>query len=400
MRLICNVFYLNMLLSMVSINVRGLLNVGKFEKVKEQCKKQNLIFLQETNWNEGIMDDFKKRWTGNIFYNNGDGRMGRGVVILVKKFLCNEVEEIYNDKEGKCIAIRIKENNMTLCNIHAPVAEKEKREFFNRLKELMKLWGETILIGDFNTVLNKIDLAEGMIFRNDSGRKELGDLMSKYELVDIWRIRNEGKRDFSRRQIVGNILKQSRIDFILCKRKMGNFIQSIYYKETALSDHKFLILKIDFNEIERGNGIWVLNTEILKKEAYRKTIVDIINTEKQNSMYQEDKRIWWDNTKYEIKKHTIKMSKLIQKARKNKEIEVRKELNDKLNKENVDMERIINLEEELRNIEEKKCKGAMIRSRAKYLIEGEKCTHFFFNLEENKGNGEIIKELKKKMGEK
>lgn len=85
MGLICNVFYLCMFLSIVSINVRGLLNVGKFDKVKEWCKKQNLIFIQETNWNEVIMDDFKRRWTGNIFYNNGDGRMGRGVAILVKK---------------------------------------------------------------------------------------------------------------------------------------------------------------------------------------------------------------------------------------------------------------------------------------------------------------------------
>lgn len=39
-----------MVLNIISWNARGLLNVEKFEKMKELCKEANVILLQETNW--------------------------------------------------------------------------------------------------------------------------------------------------------------------------------------------------------------------------------------------------------------------------------------------------------------------------------------------------------------
>lgn len=55
--------------------------------------------------------------------------------------------------------------------------------------------------------------------------------------------------------------------------------------------------------------------------------------------------------------------------------------------------------EELKEIEEEKCRGAMLRSKSKYTIEGEKCTKFFFDLEKKRGQSEVIKELQNKKGE-
>ncbi len=68
-----------MLLRIVTFNARGLLDIRKFEKVKEMCKGEDVILLQETNWREGYMTEIRKRWSGEILYNNGDGRLGRGV---------------------------------------------------------------------------------------------------------------------------------------------------------------------------------------------------------------------------------------------------------------------------------------------------------------------------------
>ncbi len=42
-----------MLLRIVTFNARGLLDIRKFEKVKEMCKGEDVILLQETNWREG-----------------------------------------------------------------------------------------------------------------------------------------------------------------------------------------------------------------------------------------------------------------------------------------------------------------------------------------------------------
>jgi len=63
--------------------------------------------------------------------------------------------------------------------------------------------------------------------------------------------------------------------------------------------------------VKRGSGVWVLNVEVLKNEEYVLSIKEIIEKEKENEMYSEDKRIWWENVKYLVKKFIIKYCKLI-----------------------------------------------------------------------------------------
>ncbi len=74
-----------MFLKIATINVRGLLDQGKFEKLKVLCKRSNVLVVQETNWRGEVMESFKRKWKGDIFYNNGDGRKGRGVAFLIKR---------------------------------------------------------------------------------------------------------------------------------------------------------------------------------------------------------------------------------------------------------------------------------------------------------------------------
>ncbi len=82
----------------------------------------------------------------------------------------------------------------------------------------------------FNTIFSKIDIAEGMVFKSDGGRKELRNMMDKCDLVDVWRERNEGIREYSRQQLVRDFMCRSRIDFMLSKRESMEFIDKIFYK--------------------------------------------------------------------------------------------------------------------------------------------------------------------------
>ncbi len=54
-------------------------------------------------------------------------------------------------------------------------------------------------------------------------------MMDKHKLVDVWRDRNGVKREYSIRQWVTNSLKQSRIDFILCDRRLEHFILKVFF---------------------------------------------------------------------------------------------------------------------------------------------------------------------------
>lgn len=138
-------------------------------------------------------------------------------------------------------------------------------------------------------------------------------------MIDVWRERNEKKREFSRRQIVGNFMCQTRIDMVLCTRNIEDFIEKLRYEETSLSDHKPFFVQLDWDTGKRGPGVWVLNTDILKDEHYVSTIKEMMEEEKENGMYVEDKIIWWENVKFLVKKITIKYCMLKQKCKKNKE---------------------------------------------------------------------------------
>lgn len=63
-----------MFLSIATINVRGLLDQGKFERLKEVCKRANVLMIQETNWRDDVMTEFKRK--GDVLCNHGDGRKG------------------------------------------------------------------------------------------------------------------------------------------------------------------------------------------------------------------------------------------------------------------------------------------------------------------------------------
>lgn len=128
-----NVFICFMLLRIVTFNARGLLDVRKFEKMMEMCKGEDMILLQETNWREGFMTEIRKRWNGEILYNNGDDRLGRGVAFLIKENSGVICKTIYNDKEGKCMAVEMSYEGkvVVVVNVHAPTEENKKEEFFS-----------------------------------------------------------------------------------------------------------------------------------------------------------------------------------------------------------------------------------------------------------------------------
>jgi len=375
--------------------------MGKFERVKEKCRGEDVIVLQETNWKESVMMEYKKKWEGDILYNNGEGRLGRGVAFLMRKDAFNTTRVVYTDKIGKCMAVEVNYEGckLILVNVHAPTEEKEKKEFFNILRSIVKDYKKVIMMGDFNTVFSKQDMAEGMVFRTDTGRKELKALMGENNMIDVWRERNEKKKEFSRRQIVGQFVCRTRIDYVLCTRNMEDFIEDIKYEDTSFSDHKFLFFKIDGNKVQRGPGIWVLNTKMLENEDYILKVKEIIEKERENEIYEENKRIWWENVKFLIKKFSIKYGSIICKCKKYKEKEIKESLEEELNKGNKDVQKIKEMEEKLKEIEEKEYEGARLRSKAKYTVEGEKCTKFFFDLEKKKGKAETIKQIRGKNGE-
>lgn len=126
--------------------------------------------------------------------------------------------------------------------------------------------------------------------------------------------------------------KQSRIDLFLCKRKELHYVLKAFYKNYSESDHDFLWITMDFTEIIKGQGMWMLNTELLKKEIYRIEIEGIILNSVNDEMYEEDKGFWWDSLKNKIKSFSINLSKNVQRAKILTENKVKKEWDEEMRK--------------------------------------------------------------------
>lgn len=67
---------------------------------------------------------------------------------------------------------------------------------------------------------------------------------------------------------------------------------------------------------------------------------------------------------------------------------------------NYDLTNYLKIKSDLKKHEVKRCKGAIIRSRAKYALEGEKCTSFFLNMEKQNQSRNCITELEDEKGKK
>ena len=110
-----------------------------------------------------------------------------------------------------------------------------------------------------------------------------------------------------------------------------------------------------------------------------------------------NKALAWDALKCEIRGITIEYS--IKKARSRKQYvkdlnEEMKRLENKLDKEDV-KETYDTIKNELGQIEEEKLRGNIIRSKAQWIEEGEKCSKYFMQLENRNYRAKCITSLKK-----
>lgn len=385
-----------------SFNCNGLRDIRKAEQVFAGLDS-DILCLQETHWSDELMDRMKVMWRGDLFVNHG-GQRECGVAILTKEGIVDNVKQIFKDTKGRLLVIEFELQSLLfrLVNVYAPNIETERKTFFGKMKGLVK--GNCILVGDFNVWCTRLDACNVAIFKNDASRTVLNNILLTDDLVDVWREDNPYKRKFSRRQMVLGSLKQSRIDLCLVKRNVVSLVGRISYKFIGLSDHAAVSFLLGEKRGGKGGGLWCLNASLLEEPKYKKCITDCIKFEKGSPLYEGNICDWWEMVKTKLKKISIRYAKRRSFRKKQKE----KEMTDNLEREeerlerdpNLDRSKLLQLQSELENLEKEKCMGAIIRSKAKYVVEGEKSTKFFLNLEKKKQRGNFIAELENEKGEK
>ena len=368
-----------------------------------KTRHNGITMLQETH---SVFHDeiqWKQEWDGDIYFSHGNN-LSRGVAILVPKNLKSlfKINNIKTDNLGRIITMdcKIDNYNLILINIYAPTNDQVvlQNNFLNNLRQIIEENGDkTLLIGgDFNTYLNhNLDKKGGKQEFMQAYTKNLNSLIEEFNLTDIWRARNNSELKFTRRENTKSGLVQSRLDFFLISTQLAYQVQNCHILPGFRSDHSLVKVKLDFQKPQtRGKSYWKFNNKLLLDETY----VAIIKNEIKEILHHceiQNKNTKWDFAKCQIRSITMTYCKSKAKRNKQKEDKLQKEIesleNNLTNEEAYDNYRRLKSKwEQIKNI---KVEGAIIRSKAKWVEEGEKNTKYFLNLEKRNYEKKCIRKL-------
>ena len=353
---------------------------------------------------EETSQKWELEWGGKCLFSYGT-KHSKGTIILYKQGLDVEVMQTKSDIEGRYIIIRanIQGESFIIVNVYAPTKVTGKDIFFKKLMTELQNVNVTIndrliLGGDWNTIQDiKIDKKGGNKNFSSTLPKMFSELMSNYNLIDIWRILNPNTDRFTYRQKTPLI--QTRLDYFLISNNIQDLIVKTDILPSIRSDHSAIIIQVKhLPDHLRGNGHWKFNTSLIRDEAYIEKLKQQIKVWKRDYSAMEDKRVVWDLIKYEIRKFTMSFSS--QKKRdKNNNI---KQLEVELNKVNKDLAsypsnalqlRYDTIAHQLKQYEDDKVKGEIIRSKIQWAEEGERSTKYFLGMEKHNQSKKHIRKI-------
>ncbi|KAL9987009.1 hypothetical protein ACROYT_G001243 [Oculina patagonica] len=326
-------------------------------------------------------------------------------MVLIKPTLKIENPDIIRDKKGRFLLVRASLQDEEFCfvNIYAPNDPSLQKTFFNELSNKLRPYSNDniILGGDFNCPLESVDKTGGKDTNNRrSVIDSINDLRNTLGLVDIWRFHHPSSQRFTWSNSSGKI--QCRLDYWLVSKHLVPRTCKTEVKAYHDSDHSPIYVEIQYENSQKkpGPGFWKFNNSLLENEEFVLNLKFFLIHAKEKHSYIDDKRLYWEMVKMEIRDFCIRFAKRLSKNRKTKEMDLLRKLNELnvfLGKNPNDMNltteaRSVKLE--LKNLSERKTKGAIIRSRVRWYEHGERNNKYFVNLEKRSHNRKHIAKLK------
>ena len=394
-----------------TLNVRGLKSRRKRIAIYEWINTNNydIMLLQETYCSKNDKTNFKSDWNGRSFHSVTDSNHSRGVSILLSENITKlkdfKVLSIYSDNVGRRLIVNISILNVeySIVNMYCPNDSNERDLFLNKsidsIRQNTTPNRQLIIGGDFNCVTNKIDKLNQQYNYNS---KIFNNFIQQLEVTDIWREQHPDDIEFTYIDPSGRGYS-SRIDKILISKSLSKFIINSKITQAPTPDHKAVIINIRYGTAKRGKGYWKLNSSIIEELEYKKMIKHVITMTQEEYGDALSKCDFWQFLKARIKEHSINYC--IEKSKNKKDaIKVLENKLDELDKQiaensknliQINNERKI-YKESLDNLYAEKAIGAQVRSRAKWIEQGEKSTSYFLNLEKKRQTCNHIQSLKYK----
>lgn len=253
-----------------------------------------------------------------------------------------------------------------------------------------KIWG-----GDFNLTLDLLD-RNNTLHNNSRSAEIIQTYMEETETIDIWRIQNPDKKMFTWHKN-RTFDKASRIDMFLISAGLTHLVTGCTIQAGCKSDHSLLTLTLKWEKKILGKGTWKLNNQYLNHKEYKARINDTIN-----KVVVEERQVspdvLWDLLKNAIINESISYAIEYNKQSKSEFLDLCNKLHELLNQNYWDHEhvsqQIIEVQNKLENHIEAKTRSAIFRSRARWHIEGERSSKYFFALEKTNYNKKVMQAIR------
>ena len=379
-------FFLKSEISFSSLNTRGLKDNTKRKAIFLFCKglKANCFFLQETHSSEEDTTFWKNQWGDNIIFSHGSNRSG-GVAICFYRFPGTLITS-KGDNNGHWITavVNLEGNLALLINIYGYNDTAQNKLLLETLTDIISEYKNSFAIsftlvgGDFNMVIDEwLDRCPSAYntFHHNNLMKNFIDANS---LVDVWRENNTDSRQFT--WIKPNGRARSRIDFWLTTPEITNLVDESSISTAPLTDHCVINITLKPQNLTSRKGYWKFNAELLNNDEYVeevKSLFDKIINDDEIDTYCKK----WEYFKFKVRNLSIKFSKLLCKQQREIELKLVQELNkysQKVPLSDEDTTKLVELQTNLDTLFTKRAQGAYVRSRAKWIEQGEKNSSYFF----------------------
>ena len=394
-------------LTIGTMNCRGMSDVRKRRDVMNFLRNgdYDILFLQDTHLTKNSLQYFNNLWKGKSYHSCHTNR-SRGVAIMIKQTLQHELVQVHHADCGNFILVTCSIGTQTylLVNIYGP--NEDNPNFYHSLKSLLQTFrtDHTIIGGDFNFVMNaNVDSFNYAREYNTNAKRIFVNFINDNDLVDIWRVRNPNKLEYTWSR--NNPLKCGRLDMLFINDDLTSSVRDITIKPGYRTDHSLVVMKIQVMEAEKGPGIWKFNESVLQDVEYintvKSTLRDIVYqyaipvydeeyaTDENNFhsvQFTIDDCLFYETLIMLIRGETVKYCKRKARKRRAKEKELTNNIHRaqevfNTNKNELNAQLINAAKEKLEVHRKPYIEGLIIRSRTQWHEEGEKSSKYFLSLE-------------------
>ena len=396
----------NLDLKIVSWNVRGLRKLVKVKQVMNRIKQYHpkIVFLQETHLLSCETGRLSKRWPGQVVTCSFSSH-ARGIAVLIHKSVPLRIQKTVLDPAGRFIIIQASliNRDLILVNLYGP--NNDDPNFYNNVFLLISsLQGAIIIGGDFNCTLDpKLDRSSGIDLTHARSRKTIHQFMQELNLIDIWRVGNPTKKEYSCHSATHNTY--SRIDYFLMSKSLAPNVSGCIYNSILISDHALLLLNYSATTTVKGKTLWRLKPQWLQNPKFLDYVGQNIDDYFQLNTTETSASIRWEAFKafirgqmmgYTRNKSNKNYLEILELERDIKELELEITGDDSREKQ----QKLAILKAKYNRLSTNKALAGLIRLKQTYYDQGEKAGKLLAWRLKTQQNERIITEIVTANGDK